>query len=688
MVRDLEEEKRDRIEHFHLASLLILIFLISIIFIIFLFLSQGTEATDVSGHITSDTTWNASGNPYIVKENVYLDKGVHLTIQPGVIIKFDGYYYLDVMGNLNVKGNETHNVTFTKNDLNPSVTSWNGIRIKQDGSAYICDCSISNVYYGILIDRSSNITLMNTTIIDSTYGLSIAYSHDISIDNLTLYESYEGIHLSYSSNITIANSSVSNCYEGIYFLRSSNMTFLSVQFWDISSLNFHFDTDLTQEKIHYNHNIIDCKLNGKPLYYYFDIKNQKIENLEAGGMILAWSNNVTVNSCNITNGDGISLFYTYNSTILNCNSSDNYRGTFLYHSPGEATENYTVFNTISNNIVLNNTNGIRLSYSYYNLITDNEIIRNEYGLYLYQSNYNWIYHNNFIENEHQVLITGSYYWNYNLWDNGYEGNHWSDYPGSDVSGDGIGDSPYPISYYSSDYFPLIQPWNGSLPPDTVLPFFERNPIINYRNLMIPRDEIRIGFEASEWGHYEIIIDTDGTQGFDNTTDTILRGDTYAEYQYVFWNGQDNEGNYLEDGEYGIQVMIWDRAGNPILEPYDAGYVSTVKDMDGDGVIDAEDAFPNDPTESEDFDGDGIGDNSDTDWDNDGYPNYDDAFPWDGNEWKDSDDDGIGDNADTDDNDNGIPDVAEIPLALIILLIPIVTLILTNRYVKGGKEGEE
>ena len=34
------------------------------------------------------------------------------------------------------------------------------------------------------------------------------------------------------------------------------------------------------------------------------------------------------------------------------------------------------------------------------------------------------------------------------------------------------------------------------------------------------------------------------------------------------------------------------------------------DSDGDGVIDSEDAFPNDPTESVDSDGDGIGDNSD------------------------------------------------------------------------------
>jgi len=41
------------------------------------------------------------------------------------------------------------------------------------------------------------------------------------------------------------------------------------------------------------------------------------------------------------------------------------------------------------------------------------------------------------------------------------------------------------------------------------------------------------------------------------------------------------------------------------------------DSDFDGVADVDDAFPNDPTESADFDSDGIGDNADLDDDNDG-----------------------------------------------------------------------
>ena len=48
--------------------------------------------------------------------------------------------------------------------------------------------------------------------------------------------------------------------------------------------------------------------------------------------------------------------------------------------------------------------------------------------------------------------------------------------------------------------------------------------------------------------------------------------------------------------------------NPSLSP-----VGTIRDSDGDGVSDAQDAFPNDPSESRDSDNDGIGDGADF-WD--------------------------------------------------------------------------
>lgn len=92
----------------------------------------------------------------------------------------------------------------------------------------------------------------------------------------------------------------------------------------------------------------------------------------------------------------------------------------------------------------------------------------------------------------------------------------------------------------------------------------------------------------------------------------------------------------------------------------SAYIFTlVMDSDGDGFPDDEDAFPNDPSEWFDNDGDGIGDNADTDDDDDGVPDVNDAFPKDTTEWDDTDSDGIGNNADTDDDGDGIPDDFEL-----------------------------
>ena len=79
-----------------------------------------------------------------------------------------------------------------------------------------------------------------------------------------------------------------------------------------------------------------------------------------------------------------------------------------------------------------------------------------------------------------------------------------------------------------------------------------------------------------------------------------------------------------------------------------------RDSDRDGVGDNGDAFPNDPTETRDSDRDGVGDNGDAfpnnpaetrDSDGDGVGDNGDAFPFNPAETADSDGDGIGDNGD-------------------------------------------
>ena len=95
-----------------------------------------------------------------------------------------------------------------------------------------------------------------------------------------------------------------------------------------------------------------------------------------------------------------------------------------------------------------------------------------------------------------------------------------------------------------------------------------------------------------------------------------------------------------------------------------------KDDDGDGVVDGQDAFSKDATETTDTDGDGIGNNADTDDDGDGVADKDDAYSLIslGN-YLDTDGDGrpneceaacaaTGMGADTDDDGDMVPDVKD------------------------------
>ena len=121
---------------------------------------------------------------------------------------------------------------------------------------------------------------------------------------------------------------------------------------------------------------------------------------------------------------------------------------------------------------------------------------------------------------------------------------------------------------------------------------------------------------------------------------------------------DNDDDYLcdavDDDDDNDGVLDADEADGSLLDldadgTADGINCANVTDCDGDGVDDATDTHPVDPTETTDMDGDGIGDNSDNDVDGDGYLNTDDLFPNDSTEWADNDGDGTGDNADTDDD---------------------------------------
>ena len=143
-------------------------------------------------------------------------------------------------------------------------------------------------------------------------------------------------------------------------------------------------------------------------------------------------------------------------------------------------------------------------------------------------------------------------------------------------------------------------------------------------------------------------------------------------------------NRLEVPEFTVDIaFLVTRAGPPDIDK-DGRPNNLDADDDGDGVPDKEDAFPLEPQEWQDKDGDWIGDNLDADddgdgiaddWNKNGIPDHEeldidgdgvdraksvpwDAFPLDPKEWRDTDGDGIGDNSDLDDDNDGYSDQEE------------------------------
>jgi parallel beta-helix repeat protein len=184
-------------------------------------------------------------------------------------------------------------------------------------------------------------------------------------------------------------------------------------------------------------------------------------------------------------------------TIQNCSQSgvrlQNSAGSTIsgnailhcYYGLGLSQSNYSTI--IDNNVLNNSYLGIVLSSSRYNIIKDNIVAFNYmFGLAFCgtpSSSFNivthntikytlspfWtgagfeldtytrdniVYHNNFIHNSPDNAMDDGY----NVWDNGCEGNYWSDYDGEDANGDGIGDTPY--TWWVVDNYPLMNPyWN-------------------------------------------------------------------------------------------------------------------------------------------------------------------------------------------------------------------------------------
>jgi parallel beta-helix repeat protein len=207
------------------------ILLLSTLLALFILNSSPTvTGTPKSGTITADDIWDIFGSPYWVVDDVYVENGANLTIDPGVEVLFnDGYGLYINNGTLNASGTSSSMIKFTTNSTSPWPGNWTAIQVNLKGKATIRYCNITYATYGIYLYQSSGNIIQNNNISDNSYGIYLYQSSGNVIQNSNISDnSYYGIWLDGSSGNDIQNNSISdNDWRGVTLYSSHDNIILN-----------------------------------------------------------------------------------------------------------------------------------------------------------------------------------------------------------------------------------------------------------------------------------------------------------------------------------------------------------------------------------------------------------------------------------------------------------------------------
>ncbi|MBC7129636.1 right-handed parallel beta-helix repeat-containing protein [Candidatus Bathyarchaeota archaeon] len=269
----------------------------------------------------------------------------------------------------------------------------------------------------------------------------------IIVEGLSIEHNTYGILLCYTTNSKITGNIVKNNLYGIML-------------WGSSS-------NIISRNIIMNNEGYGIRLDGNSNNNI--ISNNKITANAGDGINFETATSNTIYGNHITGNGGNGIFFRniQDSNVIGNNISFN-KGCGIGFGYGPN-------GTIKENHISKNEKGIWISNAFENTITLNKIIENNgWAIELEGSQKNnFIHHNNFINNcpweerqarvapiwifpgepEPPKLVGGAA----NFWDDGKEGNYWSDYKGADINGDGIGDTPYIINENNMDNHPLMKP---------------------------------------------------------------------------------------------------------------------------------------------------------------------------------------------------------------------------------------
>jgi len=377
-----------------------------------------SAGTPVQGIVPSDTVWTASGSPYWVEGVVTVPEGVTLTVEPGVEVRFNGSFSITVNGTLISIGTNESRIIYTSNRSAPFFPDWESIDIVPTGSVEFSYSNVSYSFWGLKLQSSVNnishsgfhdnffgITLQNAldnTVVsnhihDNDYGLQAINSTGNNVSGNSFCHNRVGITLSSSSDgNTLANNNVSfNDFSGMSLYESRWNSVMNNTMWGNGYGNLRVSGD---DRESYNNTIpVSNLVNGKPVYYYFGIHDYVIQDLSAGHITVAGSENVTVVGVSIENADPLHLAFSNETRIVNCSVSESYYGLNIADSHSTVVESvylannrYAAFVTASSNSsfvesdLLENDDGYNIRSSFNITIRDNNITGGMSGVRMHE----------------------------------------------------------------------------------------------------------------------------------------------------------------------------------------------------------------------------------------------------------------------------------------------------------------
>ncbi len=306
--------------------------------------------------------------------------------------------------------------------------------------------------------------LTNTTLKIERDGITIDGAGHSITGHSTSYQ--EGIDISNRTNVTIKNVVINQFGVGVLMqnaqsnsLTANKISTFSAFMLDNSDNNYIANNTSTQ-----GYGIYGSGSNNQIL------SNSFSGGLSGGGngmgILLTGSHN-TISYNTVIHGVGIEL-YCQNSTISYNTVLNGYAGLLLLR----ATNNL-VYGNIIRNITTDSQTIEAQAFYLSDGSTNNTIFENTFennavavalGAQVVDSVWNNVYNNafyrnNFVNNTQSVWIAPGA--PSNFWDNGQQGNYWSNFQGFDSNADGISESSYEINSNNTDHHPLIAPLNFS-----------------------------------------------------------------------------------------------------------------------------------------------------------------------------------------------------------------------------------